>query len=38
MKDIVAIPEGEIARKIFVIRDEQVMLDRDLAEMYGVET
>ena len=32
------IPEKEIARRILIIRDEQVMLDRDLAEMYGVET
>ena len=27
-----------IENKILVIRDQQVMLDRDLAELYGVET
>ena len=27
-----------IQRKIYTIRGEKVMLDRDLAEMYGVET
>ena len=29
---------NEIRSKIFVIREQQVMLDRDLAELYGVET
>ena len=38
MRDIVVIPEQEITPKIFIIREEQVMLDRDLAEMYGVAT
>jgi hypothetical protein len=32
------IPEEIIARKIFVIRGQKVMLDRYLAELYGVET
>ena len=27
-----------IENKIFLIRDKQVMIDRDLAELYGVET
>lgn len=27
-----------IERRIFVIRERQVMLDEDLAELYGVET
>ena len=27
-----------IENKILVIRDQQVMLDRDLAEIYGYET
>jgi len=27
-----------IANKIYLIRDKKVMLDRDLAELYGVET
>jgi ORF6N domain len=33
---IVAAPA--IERRIFVIRDRQVMLDEDLADLYGVET
>ena len=28
----------QIQNKILIIRNQQVMLDRDLAEMYGVET
>jgi len=32
------IPIERIEAKIFVIRDQKVMLDRDLAELYGVET
>ena len=30
--------EQKILNKIYVIRREKVMLDRDLAEMYGVDT
>jgi len=30
-------PEG-IERRIFIIRGQKVMIDRDLAELYGVET
>ncbi len=30
--------QSEISSRIFTIRGEQVMLDRDLAELYGVET
>ena len=33
-----SIPQVHIEHKIFVIREEKVMLDRDLAELYGVET
>lgn len=32
------IPQERILRKIFVLRDEKVMLDVHLAELYGVET
>src|SRR5690242_1237901 len=31
-------PEELIFRKIYVIRDQKVLLDADLAELYGVET
>jgi len=30
--------QGEIHEKIYIIRGNQVMIDRDLAELYGVET
>ena len=36
-KNIVALEEKEIKNKIYTIRGKQVMLDRDLAEFYGVE-
>jgi len=36
MPDIV--PMERISSKIYVIRNIRVMLDRDLAELYGVET
>ena len=32
------VAEQKILNKIYVIRGEKVMLDQDLAEMYGVET
>lgn len=34
----VAIREGTIASHIYLIRGEKVMLDFDLAALYGVET
>lgn len=32
------IPDEVLMSKIYVIRDQKVMIDRDLAELYGVET
>ena len=32
------IPEEIVLNKIYLIRNQKVMLDRDLAELYGVET
>lgn len=32
------IPDDIITGKIYLIRDKKVMLDKDLAELYGVET
>jgi len=32
------VPNEIITNKIYLIRGEKVMLDRDLAELYGVET
>jgi len=36
MEELIA--QGEISRHIYRIRGVEVMLDRDLAELYGVET
>lgn len=33
-----SVTTNKIVEKIYVIRGAKVMLDRDLAEMYGVET
>ena len=39
MNDLqIVFPEESIIKKIFVIRNKKVMLDMDLAELYGVET
>ena len=35
---VASVSEQTIAEKIYIIRGQKVMLDRDLAEMYGVET
>ena len=32
------VPDEVVMNKIYLIRDEKVMLDRDLAELYAVET
>ena len=34
----VTVPLEQITGKIFLIRDQKVMLDRGLAELYGVQT
>lgn len=36
--DLVRIPVERVEKAIFLIRGEKVMLDRDLAELYGVTT
>ena len=38
MNDSSLIPVERIEKAIYLIRGERVMLDRDLAELYGVET
>ena len=38
MNEIATIDKENISNKIYTIRGLQVMLDRDLAELYGVET
>lgn len=32
------VPVEIVEQKIYLVRDHKVMLDRDLAELYGVET
>ncbi len=32
------LPDEVLINKIYLIRNQKVMLDRDLAELYGVET
>lgn len=34
----IAIPEEVVMNKIYVVRGQKVMVDRDLAKLYGVET
>jgi hypothetical protein len=38
MNDIVIVDENAIQNKIYTLRGLQVMVDRDLAELYGVES
>lgn len=38
MNKLIHVPDEWIAQRIYVIRNKKVMLDRDLAELYGVET
>jgi len=37
MKNGITIPSERIVNKIYIIRNQKVMLDKDLAELYGVE-
>ena len=37
-KSIIVFPEKRIISQIYLIRSMKVMIDRDLAELYGVET
>lgn len=38
MTDSFIIPSERIVSKIYIIRNKKVMLDKDLAELYGVKT
>lgn len=38
MKSGSMLPDEIIINKILIVRDQKVMLDRDLAELYDVET
>nr|WP_304064067.1 ORF6N domain-containing protein [Pedobacter glucosidilyticus] len=38
MNSPITIPEEIILNKIYLLRNQKVMLDRDLAELFGVET
>ncbi|HEY9046377.1 MAG TPA: ORF6N domain-containing protein [Ohtaekwangia sp.] len=37
-KKVAVIPDQVLMNKIFIVRNHKVMLDSDLAELYGVET
>ncbi len=37
MSKSIAIPDEVVMNKIYLIREQKVMLDRDLAELYGVK-
>lgn len=34
----ITLPENAILSKIYVVRGQKVMIDRDLAELYNVDT
>ncbi|WP_262711061.1 ORF6N domain-containing protein [Pedobacter nototheniae] len=34
----ISVPDEVVMSKIYVIREQKVMLDEDLAELYSVET
>jgi hypothetical protein len=36
--EMLVLPDEAIVNKIYVVRGKKVMIDRDLAELYGVET
>ena len=36
--ELLPIPDEIIIEKIYLIRDQKIMIDRDLAKLYGVET
>lgn len=38
MKKVLGFPDEVVINKIYMVRDVKVMLDNDLAELYGVET
>lgn len=37
-KNLPSIPDEIILNKIYFVREQKIMIDRDLAELYGVET
>ncbi|MBK7886229.1 MAG: ORF6N domain-containing protein [Bacteroidetes bacterium] len=38
MSNLILIPDESIISQIYLIREQKVMIDRDLALLYGVET
>jgi len=38
MKELQILPDETIINKIYIIREKKVMIDRDIAELYGVDT
>ena len=37
-QDAKIMPTAKVESRIFTLQNQQVMIDRDLAELYGVET
>ncbi len=37
-ESVLVVPDEVVMNKIYIIRNQKVMLDRDLAELYQVET
>ena len=37
-KNLITIPSERIINKIYIVRNKKIMIDRDLAELYGVTT
>ena len=37
-QEVQVIPDEVVMNKIYLINGQKVMIDRDLAELYGVET
>jgi len=38
MDDLIGVPDEVIINRIYLVRGQKVMIDRDLADLYGVET
>ena len=38
MNKLLSVPDEVIITKIYLLRNKKIMIDRDLAELYNVET
>ncbi len=37
-RQVITLPQDRIETKIYLMRGKKIMIDRDLAELYGAET